>query len=83
MSFEYLEGSYADAKFRSTETNKAVLENDSHSSGSTRLRGQKLQEALKKYKLQSFTGSKGLLYLLILQAIIEKASTTLQNQGLF
>ena len=61
--FEYLEGSYADAKFRSKETNKAVLENDSHSSGSTRLRGQKLQEALKKYKLQSFTGSKGLFVL--------------------
>ena len=26
--FEYLEGSYADAKFRSKETNKAVLENE-------------------------------------------------------
>ena len=50
-------------KFRSKETNNAVLENDSHSSGSTRLRGQKLQEALKKYKLQSFTGSKGLFVL--------------------
>ena len=61
--FEYLEGSYLDAKFRSRETNKAVLDNDSHSSGSTRLRGQKLQDALMQYKLQSFTGSKGLFVL--------------------
>ncbi len=61
--FEYLEGSYVDAKFRSRETNKAVLDNDSHSSGSTRLRGKELQEALKQYKLQSFTGSKGLFVL--------------------
>ncbi len=61
--FEYLEGSYADAKFRSGETNKAVLNNDSHSSGSTRLRGQELQEALKQYKLKSFIGSKGLFIL--------------------
>ena len=34
--FEYLEGTYADAKFRSRETNQAVLDNDCHSSGSTR-----------------------------------------------
>ena len=61
--FEYLEGSYVDAKFRSRETNKAVLNNDSHSSGSTRLRGQELQEALKQYKLKSFIGSKGLFIL--------------------
>ena len=61
--FEYLEGSYTDAKFRSMETNRAVLENDSHSSGSTRLRGQKLQEALERYRLKSFTGSEGLFIL--------------------
>lgn len=61
--FEYLEGSYTDAKYRSMETNRAVLENDSHSSGSTRLRGQKLQEALERYRLKSFTGSKGLFVL--------------------
>ncbi|MDA7785205.1 hypothetical protein N8944_04965 [Pseudomonadales bacterium] len=61
--FEYLEGSYLDAKFRSRETNKAVLDNDTHSSGSTRLRGEKLQDALIQYKLQSFTGSKGLFIL--------------------
>ena len=61
--FEYLEGTYVDAKFRSSETNKAVLDNDTHSSGSTRLRGQELQDALIQYKLQSFTGSKGLFVL--------------------
>lgn len=61
--FEYLDGSYLHAKFRSTQTNKAVLENDSHSSGSTRLRGQRLQEALKHHELKSFTGSKGLFIL--------------------
>lgn len=61
--FEYLEGSYIDAYFRSSETNKAVLANDFHSSGSTRIRGQKLKDALKKYKLRSFTGSKGFFVL--------------------
>jgi hypothetical protein len=61
--FEYLEGSYLDATNRSNETNKAVLNNDLHSSGSTRLRGQELQEAVKKYKLKTFTGSKGLFVL--------------------
>ena len=61
--FEYLEGSYLDATYRSNETNKAVLNNDLHSSGSTRLRGQELQDAVKKYKLQTFTGSKGLFVL--------------------
>ena len=61
--FEYLEGSYLAAKFRSRETNKAVLENNTHSNGSTRLRGEKLQDALTQYKLQSFTGSKGLFVL--------------------
>ncbi|MEL0237952.1 MAG: hypothetical protein VW946_00625 [Gammaproteobacteria bacterium] len=61
--FEYLEGSYVDANFRSKETNTAVLENDSHSAGSTRLRGQKLEEALRKFKLKSFTGPKGLFVL--------------------
>ncbi len=61
--FEYLEGSYLNAKYRSKETNKAVLENDFHSGGSTRLRGQSLQDAIKHHMLKSFTGSKGLLIL--------------------
>lgn len=61
--FEYLEGSYVDAKFRSRETNNAVLADDFHSSGSTRLRGQALESALEEYQLRSFTGSKGLFVL--------------------
>tara|TARA_Y100000996_G_C22544537_1_gene651299 strand:+ start:1246 stop:2358 length:1113 start_codon:yes stop_codon:yes gene_type:complete len=61
--FEYLEGSYLDATYRSNETNKAVLNNDTSSSGSTRLRGRELQDAFKKYKLKTFTGSKGLFVL--------------------
>ncbi len=59
--FEYLEGSYNDAVYRSSETNKAVLKNDTHSSGSTRLRGETLQDAVDRYNLQTFTGPKGLL----------------------
>ena len=58
--FEYLEGSYLDATYRSNETNKAVLNNDLHSSGSTRLRGQVLEDAINKYGLKTFTGSRGL-----------------------
>ena len=61
--FEYLKGSYIDAAYRSSKTNKAILNNDSHSSGSTRLRGQELQDAIKKYGLETFTGSKGLCVL--------------------
>ena len=61
--FQYLQGSYLDAAFRSKQTNKAVLNNDFHSSGSTRLRGQVLEEAIKKYRLQTFTGPKGLFIL--------------------
>ena len=61
--FEYLEGSYIDAVYRSQQTNRAVLEGDEHSSGSTRLRGEALSESLDKYRLQSFTGSKGLFVL--------------------
>ena len=61
--FEYLEGSYLDAAFRSKQTNKAVINNDTQSSGSTRLRGQVLEDAIKKYVLQTFTGSKGLFIL--------------------
>ena len=61
--FEYLEGSYLDATFRSKQTNKAVLNNDFHSSGSTRLRGQVLEDAINKYELKTFTGSKGLFVL--------------------
>ena len=61
--FEYLEGTYLAADFRSNLTNQAVLNNDLHSSGSTRLRGQELKTAIKKYKLQTFTGPKGLFVL--------------------
>ena len=61
--FEYLEGSYLDAAYRSSKTNEAILNNDFHSSGSTRLRGQELQDSVKKYKLQTFIGSKGLFVL--------------------
>ena len=58
--FEYLKGSYIDATFRSKQTNKAVLDGDSFSSGSTRLRDNILEKAINKYELKSFTGSKGL-----------------------
>ena len=61
--FEYLEGSYKDASFRSIKTNNAVIRGDFHSSGSTRLRGEDLLEALENYRLQSFQGSKGLFIL--------------------
>ena len=57
--FEYLEGSYVDAAFRSNETNKAVLNNDSHSSGSTRLRGKVLEDSKKTFNLHTFIGPKG------------------------
>jgi len=61
--FEYLEGSYLDASFRSFQTNKAVMNNDFYSSGSTRLRGKVLEDAINKYELNTFTGSKGLFIL--------------------
>ena len=57
--FEYLEGSYQDAAFRSSITNKAILEGDTHSAGSTRLRNNELEIALQKFKLNSFTGPRG------------------------
>ncbi len=57
--FEYLEGSYQDAAFRSSLTNKAIIEGDTHSSGSTRLRNNELEMALQKFKLNSFTGPRG------------------------
>lgn len=57
--FEYLEGSYIDAAFRSAQTNKAVLSEDNHSSGSTRVRNEVLTEAIKRYKLKTFIGPKG------------------------
>ena len=57
--FEYLEGSYQDASFRSSITNKAILEGDTHSSGSTRIRNNELEIALQKFKLNSFTGPRG------------------------
>uniref|UniRef100_UPI0040485207 hypothetical protein n=1 Tax=Algoriphagus sp. TaxID=1872435 RepID=UPI0040485207 len=57
--FEYLEGSYMNAAFRSRHTNKAVLNNDFHSSGSTRLRGKALEDSIKTFNLHTFTGLKG------------------------
>lgn len=57
--FEYLAGSFTDAIYRSYQTNKAVLEGDAHSSGSTRLRAADLRSALEKYELISFTGPAG------------------------
>lgn len=61
--FEYLKGSYMDAEFRSKQTNKAVLDGDFHSSGSTRLRGNILEKAINKFELKSFTGPRGLFVL--------------------
>ena len=61
--FEYLEGSYCDASFRSHQTNLGVVNSDIHSSGSTRLRGDKLEEALRRYHLKTFTGHQGLFIL--------------------
>ena len=61
--FEYLEGSYCDASFRSYQTNLGVVNSDIHSSGSTRLRGDKLEEALRRYHLKTFTGHQGLFIL--------------------
>lgn len=61
--FEYLSGSYLDARFRSAQTNQAVLNDDTFSSGSTRLREKALDDAIHKYQLQTFTGSKGLFVL--------------------
>ena len=57
--FEYLTSSYLDAAFRSLQTNKAVLCDDFHSSGSTRLRGSELDDAISRYELKTFTGAKG------------------------
>jgi hypothetical protein len=58
--FQYLEGSYHDASFRSLQTNQAVLNDDLYSSGSTRVRGKVLEHAIEKYNLQTFVGSRGL-----------------------
>jgi len=57
--FEYLEGSYMDASFRSNQTNKAVLSEDYYSSGSTRIRNEILRDAINKFKLKTFTGPRG------------------------
>ncbi len=61
--FQYLEGSYLDASFRSFQTNQAVLTGDNLNSDSTRIRGEVLEKAMLKFNLKSFTGSKGLLIL--------------------
>tara|TARA_B110000444_G_C18792399_1_gene573111 strand:- start:44 stop:1132 length:1089 start_codon:yes stop_codon:yes gene_type:complete len=61
--FEYLKGSYIDASYRSHQTNKAVLNNDLFSSGSTRLRNEDLDDAINKFGIETFTGSKGLFVL--------------------
>jgi hypothetical protein len=57
--FELLKGSHLDAVFRSAETNKAVLKNDFHSGGSTRIRGEDLKNSIEKFGIKSFTGEKG------------------------
>ncbi len=61
--FEYIEGSYKDASFRSSQTNKAVIANDTQNSGATRLRGKELDNAIDRHKLKTFTGPKGLFIL--------------------
>ncbi len=61
--FEYLKGSYVDASYRSNQTNKDVLNNDSFSAGSTRIRGKDLDYAINRFGIKSFTGSKGLFVL--------------------
>ena len=61
--FEYLEGSYIDAAFRSSKTNNAVINGDPDSTTSTRLRGKDLDDAINQYPLTSFTGKKGLFVL--------------------
>tara|TARA_B100000989_G_C19529102_1_gene468620 strand:- start:1650 stop:2720 length:1071 start_codon:yes stop_codon:yes gene_type:complete len=61
--FEYLQGSYQDASFRSKKTNEAVINDDTFSSGSTRLRGENLKTAIKTYGLKSFIGDEGMFIL--------------------
>ena len=61
--FEYIEGSYKDASFRSSQTNNAVITNDTQNSGATRLRGKELDDAINRHQLRTFTGSKGLFIL--------------------
>lgn len=61
--FEYLQGSYQDASFRSKLTNEAVINDDTFSSGSTRLRGENLKKAIKAYGIKSFQGDKGMFIL--------------------
>ncbi len=61
--FEYLEGTYIDAAFRSSQTNNAVINDDVFSSGSTRIRAQDLDNAMNKFPLRTFTGKKGLFVL--------------------
>ena len=80
--FEYLEGSYCDASFRSYQTNLGVVNNDIHSSGSTRLRGDKLEEALRRYHLKTLQVTKAYLFSLIQQVITGKVHTIPQVQEL-
>ena len=61
--FEYLKGSYIDAAYRSQQTNTAVMSDDLYSSGSTRIRHKVLDNAINKYGIKTFTGSKGLFIL--------------------
>ena len=72
--FEYIEGSYKDASFRSSQTNKAVISNDTQNSGATRLRGKELDDAINRHKLKTFTGPKGLLILANTAAYHRKGS---------
>ena len=57
--FEYLEGSYMDATYRSEQTNRAIINGDLFSSGSTRLRDKNLDNAISRFGIKTFTGSKG------------------------
>jgi len=72
--FEYIEGSYKDASFRSSQTNSAVIRNDTQNSGATRLRGKELDDAIKRHKLKTFTGKKGLFILANTAAYHRKGS---------
>ena len=57
--FEYLEGSYLDAAYRSKQTNRAIMDGDLFSDGSTRLRHKALNDGIRRFGIKTFTGSKG------------------------
>lgn len=61
--FEYCEASYQDIEYRSSITNNAVLSGDNKYSPSTRLRGEDLSNALKRFKLKTFEAKSGTMIL--------------------